>query len=104
MQLRKACNHPYLLAEPEDENGSLTTDERLVQFCGKMKVLDELLQRLRSRGHKVLVFSQMTTMLDILEDYFTLRGWTGLSHPLSLSLSLPSIPLWCVNDNKLIEI
>ncbi|KAJ0411774.1 hypothetical protein ATCC90586_006733 [Pythium insidiosum] len=76
MQLRKCCNHPYLFDEPTDANGDVTTDERLVEASGKMVVLDKLLARLQRDGHKVLIFSQMTKVLDILEDYMGLRGFS----------------------------
>jgi chromodomain-helicase-DNA-binding protein 1-like len=73
MQLRKVCNHPYLFpgAEPEPfEEG-----DHIFQNSGKAWVLDRLLLRLRSEGHKVLLFSQSTHMLDILQDYMSYRGW-----------------------------
>ncbi|XP_013135017.1 PREDICTED: chromatin-remodeling complex ATPase chain Iswi isoform X2 [Papilio polytes] len=68
MQLRKCCNHPYLFdgAEP---GPPYTTDEHLVYNCGKLVILDKLLPKLREQGSRVLIFSQMTRMLDILEDY-----------------------------------
>lgn len=51
-------------------------DESLVTSSGKMLLLDRLLPSLFSRGHKVLIFSQFKTQLDILEDYASdLRGW-----------------------------
>lgn len=37
--------------------------------CGKFKELDELLPRLKREGHRVLIFSQFTMMLDVLEKY-----------------------------------
>jgi superfamily II DNA or RNA helicase len=68
MQLRKCCNHPYLFEGVEDK--SLPAyGEHLVQNSGKMVLLDKLLLRLRAEGHTCLIFSQMTRMLDILEDY-----------------------------------
>lgn len=73
IQLRKACSHPYLFAgiEPEPyEEG-----EHLVQACGKLVVLDQLLQKLRNSGHRVLLFAQMTHTLDILQDYMELRKY-----------------------------
>ncbi|GLE02985.1 hypothetical protein PINS_up011864 [Pythium insidiosum] len=76
MQLRKCCNHPYLFDEPTDANGDVTTDERLVEASGKLVVLDKLLARLQRDGHKVLIFSQMTKVLDILQDYMELRGFS----------------------------
>mmetsp|Transcript_4425 Transcript_4425/g.6197 ORF Transcript_4425/g.6197 Transcript_4425/m.6197 type:complete len:783 (-) Transcript_4425:63-2411(-) len=73
VQLRKVCNHPYLFDWPQDKDGEDIVDERLVKASGKLQILDRLLPRLKSEGHKVLIFSQMTKMMDILEDYLTLR-------------------------------
>ncbi|XP_031616809.1 chromatin-remodeling complex ATPase chain Iswi-like [Contarinia nasturtii] len=68
MQLRKCTNHPYLFdgAEP---GPPYTTDKHLITNCGKMVVLDKLLPKLQEQRSRVLIFSQMTRMLDILEDY-----------------------------------
>ncbi|GAB2211189.1 hypothetical protein Droror1_Dr00016481 [Drosera rotundifolia] len=73
MQLRKCCNHPYLFqgAEP---GPPYTTGEHLVTNAGKMVLLDKLLPKLKERGSRVLIFSQMTRLLDILEDYLMFRG------------------------------
>ena len=73
MQCRRIVNHPYLLEYPLDEDGQIKVDEELVKNCGKLQVLDQLLTELKSRGHKVLLFSQMTMLLDIIEDYLFLR-------------------------------
>lgn len=73
MELRKCCNHPYLFEGIEDP----TLDpmgEHLIQASGKLSVLDKLLKKLFG-GHQVLIFSQFTSMLDILEDYMRLRGY-----------------------------
>jgi Helicase conserved C-terminal domain len=43
-----------------------------------MILLDKLLFRLREKGHRVLVFSQMVRMLDILSDYRQMRGFPFL--------------------------
>lgn len=74
MQLRKCSNHPYLFdgAEP---GPPYTTDTHLVTNSGKMVILDKLLPKLQDQGSRVLIFSQMTRMLDILEDYCYWRGW-----------------------------
>ena len=74
MQLRKCCNHPYLFdgAEP---GPPYTTDEHLVYNAGKMIVLDKLLKRLKEKGSRVLIFSQMSRLLDILEDYCYFREY-----------------------------
>ncbi|XP_020094090.1 probable helicase CHR10 isoform X4 [Ananas comosus] len=74
IQLRKACSHPYLFngIEPEPyEEG-----EHLVQASGKLIVLDQLLQKFRVSGHRVLLFAQMTHTLDILQDFLELRKYT----------------------------
>ncbi|XP_006811814.1 lymphocyte-specific helicase [Saccoglossus kowalevskii] len=73
MLLRKCCNHPYLLSYPINERNEYIIDEQLVQKSGKCLILDRLLPALKERGHKVLLFSQMTKMLDILGDYCFLR-------------------------------
>ncbi|KAE9617864.1 putative DNA helicase chromatin remodeling SNF2 family [Lupinus albus] len=74
IQLRKACSHPYLFPgiEPEPyEEG-----EHLVQASGKLLILDQLLQKLHSSGHRVLLFAQMTHTLDILQDFLELRNYS----------------------------
>ena len=68
MELRKCCNHPYLFNGIEP-GPPYTTDEHLLKNCGKMVLLDKLLIRLKEQGSRVLIFSQMTKILDILEDY-----------------------------------
>ena len=74
MQLRKACNHPYLFQGWEDRTLDPLGDH-LVRNCGKMVLLDKLLRKLYERGHRVLIFSQMTRMLDILEDFLVMSGY-----------------------------
>lgn len=74
MQLRKVCNHPYLFPKMEDENEN-DFGEHLVQNSGKMKLIDRLLPKLKENDSQVLIFSQMTTMLDILEDYCNFRNF-----------------------------
>ncbi|KAG5450102.1 SWI/SNF- matrix-associated actin-dependent regulator of chromatin sub A member 5 [Clonorchis sinensis] len=73
MQLRKCCNHPYLF-DGLEPGPPYTTDQHLIDNCGKMLLLDKLLARLKEQGSRVLIFSQMTRMLDILEDYCLWRG------------------------------
>ncbi|KAH7011914.1 SWI/SNF family of DNA-dependent ATPase [Ilyonectria destructans] len=74
MQLRKCCNHPYLF-EGAEPGPPYTTDEHLVYNAGKMAVLDKLLNRLQKQGSRVLIFSQMSRLLDILEDYCVFREY-----------------------------
>jgi SNF2 family DNA or RNA helicase len=97
MELRKCCNHPYLLEgieqrETEKQFNELVTsgafegktaEERqlmlnvhgYVQTSGKMVLLDKLLPKLRQEGHKVLIFSQMVRMLDLISEYCDFRSF-----------------------------
>jgi ATP-dependent DNA helicase len=84
MQLRLCCNSPYNFFNPfikADTDGVETfasetePDETLVSTSGKMLLLDTLLPELIQRGHKVLIFSQFTTTLDLLGYYLDLRSW-----------------------------
>ncbi|KAF2261279.1 SNF2 family helicase/ATPase-like protein PasG [Lojkania enalia] len=84
MQLRLCCNSPYNFFNPfitAEMSGSETfasetePDETLVTTSGKMLLLDSLLPELLRRGHKVLIFSQFTTTLDLLGKYLSLRSW-----------------------------
>ncbi|XP_053188446.1 lymphoid-specific helicase [Scomber japonicus] len=76
MLLKRCCNHPYLVEYPLDPaTQEFKIDEQLVQSSGKFLILDRLLPALKKRGHKVLIFSQMTSILDILMDYCYLRGF-----------------------------
>ncbi len=72
MQLRKCCNHPYLF-EGAEPGPPYTTDEHLVFNAGKMQMLDKILVRMKKQGSRVLIFSQMSRVLDILEDYCMFR-------------------------------
>lgn len=74
MELKKCCNHPYLFQGFEDRNAPnpLMT---MIKSSGKMILLDKLLLRLREKGHRVLIFSQMVRMLDILQDYCRMRNF-----------------------------
>ncbi|SJX62144.1 probable CHD1-transcriptional regulator [Sporisorium reilianum f. sp. reilianum] len=76
IELKKASNHPYLFDGTEviSDNREETL-KGLVMHSGKMVLLDKLLARLKADGHRVLIFSQMVRMLDILSDYMSLRGY-----------------------------
>ncbi|KAJ8014194.1 hypothetical protein DPEC_G00037720 [Dallia pectoralis] len=76
MLLKRCCNHPYLIEYPLDPaTQQFKIDEQLVQTSGKFLILDRMLPELKKRGHKVLIFSQMTSILDILMDFCYLRGY-----------------------------
>ncbi|SJX64363.1 related to proliferation associated SNF2-like protein [Sporisorium reilianum f. sp. reilianum] len=70
IQARKICNHPFLFDWPVDmDSGTLVVNKDLINASGKMLMLNRLLDELFNRGHKVLIFSQFTTMLDIIEEW-----------------------------------
>ncbi|XP_005897836.2 chromodomain-helicase-DNA-binding protein 1 isoform X3 [Bos mutus] len=75
MELKKCCNHCYLI-KPPDNNEFYNKQEalqHLIRSSGKLILLDKLLIRLRERGNRVLIFSQMVRMLDILAEYLKYR-------------------------------
>ncbi|CAL9107744.1 unnamed protein product [Musa textilis] len=74
MQLRKCCNHPYLFVG--DYN--MWQKEEIVRASGKFELLDRLLPKLQKSGHRVLLFSQMTRLIDILEIYLQLHSFKYL--------------------------
>uniref|UniRef100_A0A670JFG9 Chromodomain helicase DNA binding protein 9 n=1 Tax=Podarcis muralis TaxID=64176 RepID=A0A670JFG9_PODMU len=80
MELRKCCNHPYLIKGAEEkilgefrETYNPTAPDfhlqAMIQSAGKLVLIDKLLPKMKAGGHKVLIFSQMVRCLDILEDY-----------------------------------
>ena len=68
MQLRKAANHPYLFDGAEDPALNGATSDEIITSSGKMVWLDALLKQLLKNGHRVVVFSQFTRVLDIICD------------------------------------
>ncbi|KAI9167016.1 Chromodomain helicase hrp3 [Paramyrothecium foliicola] len=80
MELKKVSNHPYMFPGVEERvlGGSTRREDQikgLIASSGKMMLLDQLLSKLKKDGHRVLIFSQMVKMLDILGDYLSLRGY-----------------------------
>ncbi|AMD19686.1 HCL465Cp [Eremothecium sinecaudum] len=75
MQLRKICNHPFVFDEvegvinPTRENGPL-----LYRVSGKFELLDRILPKFKATGHRVLMFFQMTQVMDIMEDFLRMRN------------------------------
>uniref|UniRef100_A0A8C2UAJ0 Chromodomain helicase DNA binding protein 6 n=1 Tax=Coturnix japonica TaxID=93934 RepID=A0A8C2UAJ0_COTJA len=87
MELRKCCNHPYLINGAEEKiledfrktHSPEAPDfqlQAMIQAAGKLVLIDKLLPKLKAGGHKVLIFSQMVRCLDILEDYLIQRRYT----------------------------
>lgn len=68
MQLRKVCNHPYLF-EGAEPGPPYVEGSHLWDNCGKLTLLHRLLPKLKAQDSRVLIFCQMTSMMDILEDY-----------------------------------
>lgn len=74
MQLKKVCNHPYLF--PKIEQGPPYIEgDHLIDNSMKLRIMDVLLKRIYNQGDKVLIFSQMTTLLNIIDDYCRYRGY-----------------------------
>ena len=64
------------LTRTQEPGPPYTTDEHLIENSGKMVILDKLLKSMKAKGSRVLIFSQMSRMLDILEDYCLFRGYS----------------------------
>ncbi|GJS13973.1 chromatin remodeling 4-like protein isoform X1 [Tanacetum coccineum] len=74
MQLRKVCNHPYLIQGTEPESGTVEfLHDMRIKASAKLALLHTMLKILHKEGHRVLIFSQMTKLLDILEDYLNIE-------------------------------
>ena len=73
MQLRKVCNHPYLFCAE-----GYQIHQNMIRSSGKFELLDRMLPKLKAAGHRVLMFTQMTAVMTILEDYFLYRGYLSL--------------------------
>ncbi|KAI8851348.1 SNF2 family N-terminal domain-containing protein [Chytridium lagenaria] len=80
MQFRKICNHPFVFPEVEELvlPGETLTNEMIYRSSGKFELLDRILPKLFKTGHRVLMFFQMTQVMDIIEDFFRFRGWKFL--------------------------
>uniref|UniRef100_A0A2K5J9F5 Chromodomain-helicase-DNA-binding protein 4 n=1 Tax=Colobus angolensis palliatus TaxID=336983 RepID=A0A2K5J9F5_COLAP len=79
MDLKKCCNHPYLfpvaaMEAPKMPNG-MYDGSALIRASGKLLLLQKMLKNLKEGGHRVLIFSQMTKMLDLLEDFLEHEGY-----------------------------
>lgn len=75
MQLRKLCNHPFVFEEVENQmNPSGLTNDLLWRTAGKFELLDRVLPKFQTTGHRVLMFFQMTQIMNIMEDFLRLRG------------------------------
>uniref|UniRef100_A0AAQ4PPU4 DNA helicase n=1 Tax=Gasterosteus aculeatus aculeatus TaxID=481459 RepID=A0AAQ4PPU4_GASAC len=79
MDLKKCCNHPYLFPAAATEAPKLPNGmyegNALTKSSGKLTLLQKMMKKLKEGGHRVLVFSQMTKMLDLLEDFLENEGY-----------------------------
>lgn len=74
MQLRKICNHPFVFDEVEGIiNPSRENSPLLYRVAGKFELLDRVLPKFKASGHRVLMFFQMTQVMDIMEDFLRMR-------------------------------
>ena len=74
MQLRKLCNHPFVFEQVEDQmNPGRYTNDSIWRTAGKFELLDRILPKFKATGHRVLMFFQMTQIMNIMEDFLRLR-------------------------------
>ncbi|CCD23418.1 RSC chromatin remodeling complex ATPase subunit STH1 NDAI_0B03840 [Naumovozyma dairenensis CBS 421] len=74
MQLRKICNHPFVFDEVEGVvNPSRGNSDVLYRVAGKFELLDRVLPKFKASGHRVLMFFQMTQVMDIMEDFLRMK-------------------------------
>ncbi|KAF5388487.1 hypothetical protein D9757_004581 [Collybiopsis confluens] len=75
MQLRKCLQHPYLYENIEPQGLSAEeTHENLISASTKLRLLRDLLPKLKRRGHRVLIFSQFVLALNVIEDFLLGEG------------------------------
>uniref|UniRef100_A0A8C3G7F9 Chromodomain helicase DNA binding protein 3 n=1 Tax=Cyclopterus lumpus TaxID=8103 RepID=A0A8C3G7F9_CYCLU len=79
MDLKKCCNHPYLFPvasiEAQKTPNGAYEGSALTKASGKLTLMQKMLRKLKDHGHRVLIFSQMTKMLDLLEDFLDHEGY-----------------------------
>ena len=75
MQLRKLCNHPFVFEEVETQmSPGSSVNDLIWRTAGKFELLDRILPKFQKTGHRVLMFFQMTAIMDIMEDYMRYKG------------------------------
>eukprot|EP00466_Bigelowiella_natans_P015704 jgi/Bigna1/34078/e_gw1.4.9.1 len=81
VQLRKICNHPYLFhpyCRGIPNSYRYMIDSDLIKVCSKFRMLDTILRKLKAKGHRVLLFNQMTKSMDIIGHYLEYRKYRYL--------------------------
>jgi hypothetical protein len=79
MELRTVCNHPFLSKLHNAADEAVCGPHPvipLVRHCAKLELLDRVLSKMHATGHRVLLFSTMTRVLDVLEEYLQWRGYS----------------------------
>jgi ATP-dependent helicase STH1/SNF2 len=71
MQLRKCCNHPFMFLNSYDD---LIANDYIFRTSGKFELLDRILPKLIAFKHRILIFFQMTTCMNIMQAYLNYRG------------------------------
>ncbi len=103
MEVRKCCQHPFLLdgVEAAIAPGGASANA-LVSSAGKLQLLDKLLPHLKEGGHRALIFSQMTRVLDVLEDYCRAHGHTyvRLDGSITGKARQEAIDKYCAEDSN----
>jgi SNF2 family DNA or RNA helicase len=56
----------------------IEVNEEIVRASGKFELIDRMLPKLQRTGRRVLVFCQMTKLMDIMEQFLRYRGYTFL--------------------------
>ncbi|XP_049821381.1 ATP-dependent helicase brm-like isoform X2 [Aethina tumida] len=82
VQLRKLCNHPFMFQNIEEKYcdhvgiaGGVISGPDIYRASGKFELLDRILPKLKATNHRVLLFCQMTQLMNIMEDYLNWRGF-----------------------------
>lgn len=84
MNMRKVCNHPFLFGDITEGTSAAfqgaDREQLFISASGKFRLLDRMLPRLLDEGHKVILFSQMTEVLNLIEDYLAYKdiAWVRL--------------------------
>jgi len=81
VQLRKICNHPYLFhpyCRGVPNSYRYLIDNDLINLCCKFRLLDIILPKFKAKGHRVLLFNQMTKSMDIIGHYLEYRKYRYL--------------------------
>ncbi len=78
MQLRKICNHPFLFYDDVQISELIKHRNDIIRVSGKFDLLDQMLPKFQRSNHRVLIFTQMTRVLDLLEDYLSPKGYKYL--------------------------